>query len=220
MSRPPVCATATSVETNAICGRLEDHGGVDAVNWGGLTGGHPSGVVGNADLASGFATVRRAQRAAGHPRSEAARAPGHTALGRAGSPRTVGDGRGARIQPWRQLCAKVDWSNCGAAARRRQTQHTRRSDLGDPHVRGRAHREHGAGRVADRSHRGPWHLPHPAARGLASTTASAGVIFAASLVGAPTSTSQVVASSLASKVAGGAGATFIGTSPIEWASPG
>ena len=60
-----------------------------------------------------------------------------------------------------------------------------------------------------------------AVEGLASQTASAGVIFGASLVGGPVSTTQVVASSVVGIGAGdGAGTTCTGRWCARWVSPG
>ena len=56
-------------------------GGIDAVNWGGVAGRPPGGRVRHADLAGGLAAARRARRAAGDPRSEAARRAGRRGAG-------------------------------------------------------------------------------------------------------------------------------------------
>ena len=77
-----------------------------------------------------------------------------------------------------------------------------RADLGDTPLRGRADRRHGAGRMADHSHRGPPHLSHRAARRACQPGGVGGRHPGASLVGAPTSTTQVVASSVVGVGAG------------------
>ena len=149
-----------------LVGAALAEGGVDAVNWGGVHGGEPVGVLGTlVSLAlspplgalGALLVIRVAQ---------AARAAGDAEMGHAGSWRTVGDGGLVVVQPRRQRRPEVGWRDLGAAARERQDRFACGSDVGHRRVRGGADRRHGAGGMADHSHRGPRDLSPPADRGL------------------------------------------------------
>ena len=108
----------------------------------------------------------------------------------------MGDVGGARVQPRRQRRAEVGRRDRGAAARRGLDRHARGADLGEVAC---------AAALTAGTALGGWRIIRTVGRriyrirpeeGLASQTASAGVIFGASLLGAPVSTTQVVASSV------------------------
>ena len=98
-----------------------------------------------------------------------------------------------------------------------QDRHACGADVGEGGVRRGADRRHGAWRMADHCHRGPPHLPHPPGGRPASQTASAGVIFGSSLLEAPVSTTQVVASSVVGIGVGRRSITCTGRSCATWA---
>jgi phosphate/sulfate permease len=149
-----------------LVGAALAEGGVDAVNWGGLQDGHPVGVLGtlislavSPPLGALGALVvirvlrRLARRATRRWDTPVRRGQWVTAAALAFS-------HGANDA---QKSVGVIAALLLASGR---DQHARGSDLGDPAVCGGADRGHGAGWMADHAHRGPPHLPHPAARGL------------------------------------------------------
>ena len=139
-------------------------GGVHAVEWGGLDGYHPVGVIGTL-IALAISPLLGAGVAAGRdPGASPSRAPRDPALARAGPGGGMGDVRRARVQPRRERRAEVGGRDRRAAARGRAHRHARGAGLGDARLRGRAHRGHGPRRMEDHAYRGPGHLSHPADR--------------------------------------------------------
>ena len=101
-----------------LVGAAVVEGGVHAVNWGGLDGWHPVGVVGTlvglaiSPLLGALAALLVIR---GDP---SPRAPWHPALARAGPRGGVGDVRRAGVQPRRQRRAEVDRRDRRSAAGR------------------------------------------------------------------------------------------------------
>ena len=148
----------------------------------------------------------------------APRATRHPPLARAGSRGRVGDVRRAGAQPWRQRRAEVDRRDRRSVAGRRADRHAggalwAKLMCAAALTVGTAL---GGWRIIRTVGRGIYRIQ--AVDGLASQTASAGVILGASVVGAPVSTTQVVASSVIGVGVGrGAGTTCVGRSCARWA---
>ena len=196
-------------------------GGLDAVNWGGMDGLHPVGVLGTLIALAVSPAARRARRAGGDPRD--------ARLARRATRRWRGP---VRAGEW-VMSAALAFSHGANDAQKSvgviaallladgQHRHARGPGMGTGRLRGGPDRGHRARRMADHPHRGPAHLPHPAGRRALQPDRVRGVIFGASLVGAPASTTQVVASSVVGVGGGGgAGVTCTGRSSARWGSPG
>lgn len=114
----------------------------------------------------------------------------------------MGDLRHAGVQPRCQRCAEVGRHRRGAAARRRAHRQAVGSTVGDARLCRRAQLGTAAGgwNIVRTVGRRIYHL-HPV-DGFCSQGASAAVILSASLLGAPTSTTQIVASSVVGVGAG------------------
>ena len=164
-----------------LVGAALAEGGTQAVDWGGFNGGRPSGVVGSivalaiSPPLGAFAALVliRLLRRAGRRM---------TRRWRGGAGRPVGDGGGSRLRSRRQRRAEVGRRRRRGAARRRQDQQPRRADLGRRHV---------LTALTLGTALGGWKIIRTVGRriyrigpleGLASTSASAVVIFGASLL--------------------------------------
>ena len=148
-----------------LVGAAVVEGGVDAVNWGGLDGLHPVGVFGTL-IALAISPVLG----------------GLAALA---AIRTLRVAAGRATRRWRGVVQRSQWVTSAALSFSHgandaqksvgvvaallladgQIDSLSRPHLGDRRLRRRAHRRHGTGRLADHSHRGSPHLPHPSARG-------------------------------------------------------
>ena len=189
---------------------------------GGLDGSRPVGVFGIAD--------RPARLAAGGGLAALLVIRGLRSAARRATQRWSGDGGGGQ---W--AMSGGSRSATAPTTRRSRSASSRRSCSPAGHsqhvlfpvwtkvvVRRRAHARHGARRVADRADgRAADSTGSIRTDGLATEVSSAGVIFGSSLLGAPVSTTQVVASSVVGVGAGaGVGVTCTGRSSGTWVSPG
>ena len=171
-------------------------GGTDAVQWGGLDGLRPVGVIGTA-IALAVAPVLGALAALVTTRALRRGLRRATAAGATRSASASG------------RCRPGSRSATAPTTRRRRSACWRRCSSPTGGSRARAHRRGlssacaaaltagtaiGGWRIVKKVGRGIYRIQP--AEGLASQAASAGVIFGASLAGAPVSTSQVVASSI------------------------
>ena len=183
-------------------GALSGDGGLASVRWGGFEGWHPTGVFGVLiallispvlGFAFAFLIVRFVRRISrrwttrwnGPVRGAGWVAAAGLSFSHGGNDATEGDGR-----------------DRGPAAGRRAHQRADGAAVGEGRHGPGAHRRYRAGWLADRTDRRPAHLqPHPI-DSVSSQTSSTAVILGASLIGAPVSTTQVVASSVVGVGAG------------------
>ena len=188
-----------SSSSHALVGGLAGAGlvqaGTGAVRWGGLDGIHPVGVAGVlvglavSPLLGGLA----AGPAAGRPPGAA---PGHPPGARTGPCRPVGHRRRARLQPRRQRRAEDDGRDHAGPGRRRRPARVRvplwvKVACALALTAGSAL---GGWRIVRTIGRGIYRIR--ALDGLVSQGASATVIGLAAAVGAPVSTTHVVAGSV------------------------
>ena len=212
-------ATRSSAGSSA---RLSPTTASDAVNWGGLDGSKPVGVFGVLialavspvlGFAFGYLAVALLRTALA-PRDATGRRPGPR--------RRVGDVGGALVQPRRQRRAEVDGRDRRAADRDRAPRLRHGAALGQARLRRGADARDRARRLAHRADdRAPHLPPRASSTGSRARASSTAVILGSSFVGAPVSTTQVVASSVVG-VGGGrrAGTTCAGRSSGRWASRG
>ena len=133
--------------------------GLDGINWGGLDGWHPVGVFGVLialavspviGFVFGTAVTRLVRRR---------RPQGDAPPGRAGAGRRVGHVGRALVQPRRQRRPEGDGRHGRASGRGRPARHALGAALGQGRLGGDAHARHRDGRVDDRPHDRPAHLP-------------------------------------------------------------
>ena len=142
-----------------LAGAALAEAGTSAINWGGLEGHKPVGVLGvlivlaiSPVLGVGFGVALERINARALRRATV----GDQAADPGGG---VGDVGGALLRARRQRRPEVDGRGRGAAAGHRAHRIADRAALGQGHLRGGADARHRARRLADRPHDRPSHLP-------------------------------------------------------------